>query len=291
MVGPGGGTAAVQIPVPQPEGDHVGGPDHPAGGQHPGGVAGEELVVGEDVLDQVHSGEQVRHRDEGDHHARDDPQPGFLRSIRPGSPMTRAASNASRTVGTTQAGSTRYFTGSATCRPATTMTASATGHQRSPCSLARCGVTGDGASDFPSDVIPHCDPAGQAINRCGHSRHCGGGTDRLRPPGVVGRAGGLASRPRSSRREPAPRCLTCGSGCVPRPQLAMSTTTRRRRRSAWPRVWPLCWATDRCRASLMAWRLSSRYGGRAWTVMRRRFAPARAWRGKPCPLLMPRVWT
>ena len=78
MVRPGGGAAAIQIPVPQPERDHVRGPDHPAGGQQPGGVAGEELVVGEDVLDQADGGEQVRHRDEGDHHAGDDPQPGFL---------------------------------------------------------------------------------------------------------------------------------------------------------------------------------------------------------------------
>jgi hypothetical protein len=73
MVRPGGGTAAVQIPVPQPERDHVGGPDHFAGGQQPGGVAGKELVVGDDVADKVHSGEQVGHRDKGDHDAGDDP--------------------------------------------------------------------------------------------------------------------------------------------------------------------------------------------------------------------------
>jgi hypothetical protein len=71
-------TTTIQIPVPQPERDHVRSPDHPARCQQPGGVAGEELVVGEDVDDEMHGGEQVRHRDERDHSAGDDPQPGLL---------------------------------------------------------------------------------------------------------------------------------------------------------------------------------------------------------------------
>ena len=70
----------------------------------------------------------------------------FCRSMRPGSPMIRAASKASRTAGATQGGFTRYLAGSATCRPTTTMIASATGHQCSPRSAAGSGVTGAGSA-------------------------------------------------------------------------------------------------------------------------------------------------
>ena len=53
-------------------------------------------------------------------------------SMRPGSPMTRAASKTSRTTGTAHLEFTRYCAGSATCLPAATRIASATGHK---CSL------------------------------------------------------------------------------------------------------------------------------------------------------------
>ena len=82
----------------------------------------------------------------------------FWRSIRPGSPMIRVTSNASKTAGTTHGGFTRYFAGSATCRPATTMIASATGHQRSPRSASRPGATGAGAADPKPEAISHCHP-------------------------------------------------------------------------------------------------------------------------------------
>jgi hypothetical protein len=45
----------------------------------------------------------------------------FCRSMRPGSPMIRVASNPSRTTGSTHGGFTRYLAGSATCRPTMTM--------------------------------------------------------------------------------------------------------------------------------------------------------------------------
>ena len=56
----------------------------------------------------------------------------FCRSMRPGSPMIRAASNPSSTTGATHGGFTRYFAGSATCKTAATTIASAIGHQCSP---------------------------------------------------------------------------------------------------------------------------------------------------------------
>ena len=79
----------------------------------------------------------------------------FCWSMRPGSPMISAASNPSSTAGTTQAGSTRYFAGSATCRNPATTIASATGHQCSP-RAAWTGVAGAAAAGFRPDVIPHC---------------------------------------------------------------------------------------------------------------------------------------
>jgi hypothetical protein len=61
-----------------PERDHVGSPDHPAGSQQPGSVGRKELVAGQDVPDQTSGGEQVRQREERDHAAGDNPQPGSL---------------------------------------------------------------------------------------------------------------------------------------------------------------------------------------------------------------------
>ena len=84
----------------------------------------------------------------------------FCRSMRPGSPMIRAASNASRTAGTTHGGFTRYFAGSATWSTTATTIASATGHQRSPRAAAPPGATGDRAAGVLPDVIPHRDLPG-----------------------------------------------------------------------------------------------------------------------------------
>ena len=81
--------------------------------------------------------------------------------------MSRAASSASRTAGTTQAGSTRYFAGSVMWRTAAAAIASATGHQFSPCAAAPSGATGGGAAGVQPEVISHCDLASQAINPCG----------------------------------------------------------------------------------------------------------------------------
>jgi len=78
VVGPGRGSAAVEVPVPQPEGDHVRCPDHAAGGEQPARVSGEELVVGQDLRDEPACGEQIRHGQERDDDPGDDPQPGFL---------------------------------------------------------------------------------------------------------------------------------------------------------------------------------------------------------------------
>ena len=179
----GGGATAIQIPVPQPERDHVGGPDHRAGRQQTGRVGGKELVVSEDVADEAGGGEQIRQclsraitalvvtRSQV-----------FCRSMRPGSPTMSAASNASRTTGSTPGGFTRYLAGSATCRPTTTMIASATGHQCSPRSAARSGVTGAKAARSWPEARSPCGLGGQAVNPGGP-----------RPPVVVE---GDVARPR-----------------------------------------------------------------------------------------------
>jgi hypothetical protein len=78
VVGPGRGSTAVEVPVPEPEGDHVRRPDHAAGGEQPARMSGEELVVGQDLRDEPACGEQVRHGQERDDDPGDDPQPGFL---------------------------------------------------------------------------------------------------------------------------------------------------------------------------------------------------------------------
>jgi hypothetical protein len=61
LVCPGRGTTAVEVPVPEPERDHVRRPDHAASGEQAAGVSGEELVVGQDLCDEPGGGEQVRH--------------------------------------------------------------------------------------------------------------------------------------------------------------------------------------------------------------------------------------
>jgi serine phosphatase RsbU (regulator of sigma subunit) len=78
MMCPGGGTAAVEVPVPEREGDHVRRPDHGAGGKQAARVVGEKLVVGQDLHDEPAGGEQVGQGDDRDDGAGGDPQPGFL---------------------------------------------------------------------------------------------------------------------------------------------------------------------------------------------------------------------
>lgn len=75
---PGGGTAAIEVPVPEREGDHVRRPDHGTGGEQAARVTGEKLVVGQDFHDEPAGGEQVGQGDDRDDGAGDDPQPGFL---------------------------------------------------------------------------------------------------------------------------------------------------------------------------------------------------------------------
>jgi hypothetical protein len=61
MVCAGGGAAAIEIPVPQPERDHVRRPDHRAGGQQPSAIVRKDLVVGhDDVADEPTRGEAVQ---------------------------------------------------------------------------------------------------------------------------------------------------------------------------------------------------------------------------------------
>jgi hypothetical protein len=155
-----GGATAIKVPVPQPKRDHVRRPDHPAGGQQPGRVMREQLVTGQDVHHQPDGGQQAHHSDKRDDQAGDDPQPSSLPvdpARVPGEIST--ASSASSTTGTTQAGCTRYRPGSATCRPATTMIALATGHQCSPRSAAGAIPAAGWRAGFRHVAILHDDRA------------------------------------------------------------------------------------------------------------------------------------
>jgi len=164
---------------------------------------------------------------------------GFCRSMRPGSPMIRAASNASNTAGTTHMGFTRYCAGSATCRPAVTRIASATGHQCSPRSAApspdAAGVTGG----LPSPGGP---PAGRRSARSGRGPQPPGSAS----PGADAGPGQLAVRaarlvrpsgwvPDLRLQAPARRRYQTGatSRRLPRqpPPLAAAVTSQHCRRS------------------------------------------------------------
>ena len=76
--GPGRGTAAVEVPVPERECDHVRRPDLAASGEQTARVSGEDLVVGQDLRDEPTGGEKVRQGQERDDDAGDSSQPGFL---------------------------------------------------------------------------------------------------------------------------------------------------------------------------------------------------------------------
>src|SRR5208283_4080205 len=62
-------AAAVEVPVPEPEGDHIRRPDHAASGEQTARVSGEDLVVGQDLHDEPAGGDQVRQGQERDNYA------------------------------------------------------------------------------------------------------------------------------------------------------------------------------------------------------------------------------
>jgi hypothetical protein len=92
-----------QGPSTTTERDHIRRPDHPAGGQQPARVIREQLAAGQDVDDEPDGGQQVRQRNERDHGADDDPQPGSL-------PVDAARSPAISTVSSEDARTIRRTT-------------------------------------------------------------------------------------------------------------------------------------------------------------------------------------